>query len=586
MSSFRPALVVTLSLFAVALAAEQIPLGNWSVPPYRGMGTSSGLSTMADITSAVAFVGVAPCRLVDTRQAGFPAGYGQPALAGGVPRNFDLNSQPNCTGIPAGVEAYSLNVTVTNTQGPGFILVYAQGGAQPDVSTLNYVAGQTIANAAVVPAGTGGGVTVVAGVSGADLIVDINGYFTADQNPGQSFVARSSTAEPAIIGENTSDALGAVAVRGLVSSTTALLTASTAVEGINMGQGFGYGVRGAHNGSGIGVYGTSDGGIAVLGSSPRIGMRAESTGLAPGFPGYGLLAASQSSVDFSAAIRADAFASSGRVYAIDAFSASQTPDSAGLRAAASFANIATLLPKAGVRGESYDGYGVIGIGNSNAIIGLLTDGPTGDTIATGQLGTNFGSDPGSGSPPWGVFAQGDIGASGAKHFVDPHPTDASKAISYVSLEGPEAGTYFRGRGQFQNGMARITVPEHFRLVTAPDGLSVQVTPIGAMATVAVMKFDLEEIVVESSRNVEFFYVVQGVRATFREVEPVMSSAPFLPQTADARMPGYLSEEQKRRLIENGTYRSDGTVNIETARRLGWDRMWEKKAEPRTTLPRE
>ena len=79
---------------------------------------------MTDVTPGTGFVGVAPCRLVDTRQAGFPAGYGTPALAGGVPRNFDLNSDPLCTGIPAGVASYSLNITATNTQGPGFILIY------------------------------------------------------------------------------------------------------------------------------------------------------------------------------------------------------------------------------------------------------------------------------------------------------------------------------------------------------------------------------------------------------------------------------------------------------------------------------
>ena len=49
--------------------------------------------------------------------------------------------------------------------------------AQPTVSTLNYVAGQTVANAAVVPLGTAGGVTVIAGVSGTDLIIDTNGYY-------------------------------------------------------------------------------------------------------------------------------------------------------------------------------------------------------------------------------------------------------------------------------------------------------------------------------------------------------------------------------------------------------------------------
>ena len=91
-----------------------------------------------------------------------------------MPRNFTLTGQ---CGIPASAAAISLNVTVTNTQGPGFILIYPQGGAQPNVSTLNYVAGQTIANAAVVPLGTGGGVTVIAGVSGTDLILDTNGYY-------------------------------------------------------------------------------------------------------------------------------------------------------------------------------------------------------------------------------------------------------------------------------------------------------------------------------------------------------------------------------------------------------------------------
>ncbi|PYQ34076.1 MAG: hypothetical protein DMF55_10265, partial [Acidobacteria bacterium] len=69
-------------------------------------------------------------------------------------------------------------MTVTNTQGPGFILIYPQGAAQPTVSTVNYVAGQTIANAAVVPLSAGGAVTIIAGVSGTDLVLDTNGYYS------------------------------------------------------------------------------------------------------------------------------------------------------------------------------------------------------------------------------------------------------------------------------------------------------------------------------------------------------------------------------------------------------------------------
>jgi hypothetical protein len=123
------------------------------------------------------FIGITPCRLVDTTNAAFPATYGPPALIADTPRSFDLNSDPQCPGIPASAQAYSLNITAAGTQGPGFIVIYPQGGAVPVVSTLNYVGGQTIANAAVVAAGASGGVTVIAGTSGTHLIIDINGYY-------------------------------------------------------------------------------------------------------------------------------------------------------------------------------------------------------------------------------------------------------------------------------------------------------------------------------------------------------------------------------------------------------------------------
>ena len=39
------------------------------------------------------------------------------------------------------------------------------------------------------------------------------------------------------------------------------------------------------------------------------------------------------------------------------------------------------------------------------------------------------------------------------------------------------------------------------------------------------------------------------------------------------MIGSLSDGEKARLIANGTYNADGTVNMETAERLGWVKMW-------------
>jgi hypothetical protein len=52
------------------------------------------------------------------------------------------------------------------------------------------------------------------------------------------------------------------------------------------------------------------------------------------------------------------------------------------------------------------------------------------------------------------------------------------------------------------------------------------------------------------------------------------------------MPAYLTEEAKRRLIANGTYNADGTVNIETAERVGWTRLWREREEQAGTAAAE
>jgi hypothetical protein len=200
----------------VGFAQETIE--NWAAPalwsaPAKSIAKGevsplNGEAVEAVPTPPLHFVGLTPCRLADTRGAGFTGQYGPPALAQGVPRNFVLAGQ---CGISATAQAASLNVTVTNTQGPGFILIYPQGGVQPNVSTLNYVAGQTIANAAVVPLGTGGGITVIAGVSGTDLILDTNGDYRAG-------VVTSVTAGTGLSGGGTGAVTVGIAAGGVTST--------------------------------------------------------------------------------------------------------------------------------------------------------------------------------------------------------------------------------------------------------------------------------------------------------------------------------------------------------------------------------
>lgn len=492
MKSF-PAKRVGFVLLAVlvtsgALLATDIPLGNWTVPPYH----RSGITTMTDITSGVAFVGIQPCRVVDTRPASaFPAGYGAPIMAANAIRTFDINSAAHCPGIPAGAEAYSLNFTVTETTGGGDVRAWPTGNPPPTpTSVQNWAtAGVSLANATIIPAGTGGSIDVQVAGSATHLLIDINGYFTGSYNNGVSFIASGDVPSflffgitfPGTMGQFTnSSATWSYGVRGSSSSTT----------------NFGAGVNGSANG------GDPAGGTCV-----------------------------------------DCRAS-------------------------------------GVRGGSVNGHGVLGIsragGTAGGVTGIFMDSSNNEyTASVGILGY---------SSITSVRGENNISKGGTVSFTEPHATDAAKKIVYVALEGNEAGTYFRGRGKFQNGMAAIDLPEDFRMVTQPEGLSIQVTPIGEMATVAVAQIGLDRIVVKGSRNVEFFYTVNGIRRGYGDFQPIVANdKDYLPASADARLPD-VRPEIRNRLIANGTYKPDGTVNMETVQRLGWDRVWAERESAAPPAP--
>ena len=81
-------------------------------------------------------------------------------------------------GIPANATAVVLNVTATNTTGPGFVTAYPAGQTLPLASNLNPErAGQNIPNLVTVPIGAGGQIAVYT-LTQADIIVDAFGYYT------------------------------------------------------------------------------------------------------------------------------------------------------------------------------------------------------------------------------------------------------------------------------------------------------------------------------------------------------------------------------------------------------------------------
>ncbi len=126
----------------------------------------------AGSATAIQFVPVTPCRIADTRLANGP--FGGPELAAGSTRDFAIPS--SACNIPAGATAYSLNVTVVPADGLGYLSIWPSGETQPNVSTLNSDS-RTKANAAIVPAGSNGAVSVYVSDT-SHVILDINGYFT------------------------------------------------------------------------------------------------------------------------------------------------------------------------------------------------------------------------------------------------------------------------------------------------------------------------------------------------------------------------------------------------------------------------
>ena len=179
-----PAITVTVNVAA-----------NASSPQVNSVAVSGGGSaaaaandstTIGSVTTAgLGFYPVTPCRVADTRTGqGFTGQFGPPSMTGGQTRSFTIPSS-GCN-IPTTAQAYSLNVTVVPATTLGYLTIWPTGQAQPYVSTLNSLNGAILANAAIVPAGSSGSVSVYV-TDASNVIIDINGYFAPPAGTALAF---------------------------------------------------------------------------------------------------------------------------------------------------------------------------------------------------------------------------------------------------------------------------------------------------------------------------------------------------------------------------------------------------------------
>ncbi|WP_328925448.1 PKD domain-containing protein [Streptomyces sp. NBC_00190] len=108
------------------------------------------------------FTPVVPQRLADTRTTG--------KLAPGATTTV--------AGIPANAIGAALNVTATDTTGPGFLTVHGHGAARPEASSLQTRPGDTVPNHVTTPVADGR-VSISNSYGGSThVITDLFGYFT------------------------------------------------------------------------------------------------------------------------------------------------------------------------------------------------------------------------------------------------------------------------------------------------------------------------------------------------------------------------------------------------------------------------
>lgn len=164
---------ISSSSSEISLSAIEGTSPNAQLISIQGNGAVLTIEGATSARTALGFVPVTPCRVADTRNAN--GAFGGPAIQGQTSRNFAVPS--GSCGIPSTAAAYSLNVAVI-PQGKtlGYLTVWAAGQLQPMVATLNSLDGRIKSNAAIVPAGAGGAISVYA-TDTTDVTLDINGYF-------------------------------------------------------------------------------------------------------------------------------------------------------------------------------------------------------------------------------------------------------------------------------------------------------------------------------------------------------------------------------------------------------------------------
>ncbi len=182
----------------------------------------------------------------------------------------------------------------------------------------------------------------------------------------------------------------------------------------------------------------------------------------------------------------------------------------------------------GMNARTDGGWGVEGQG-FNGTIGLTVQGQGygvyGENMSTGVTYNNIGV-AGLGwvgvwgetndftTPGYGVYANGDLGASGTKSFMIDHPLDPeNKYLKHYSIESPEVLNIYRGLVTLDaNGNATVTMPDYFEAINT--NYSYNLTAIGSPAPNLFIKQEISNgkfVIAGGNPNMKVSWVVYAQR---------------------------------------------------------------------------
>ncbi len=165
---FTPTHLLQAGSPAIDAGACVLATDQRGIPRPQGPACDLGAVEMVVPTPANNFFTLTPCRRVDTR-SGAP-------VACGVNQVFTLTG--GTCGVPASARAVAANVTVTQPSAQGNLNVFPASALPPVTAVVNYAAGATRGNNAIVPLSAIGQVAVRCSPAGSThVIIDVNGYF-------------------------------------------------------------------------------------------------------------------------------------------------------------------------------------------------------------------------------------------------------------------------------------------------------------------------------------------------------------------------------------------------------------------------